>query len=108
MLPKSKRLNLKKDFKWVASGKKIESKFTTIFMKTGQNNFPRIGVATSLKYFNKAVERNRARRLVFSAMGTLYPDLSENTNIILLPKRVILDVKSKDVLLDLGEALTNK
>ena len=25
MLPKSKRLNLKKDFKWVASGEKIES-----------------------------------------------------------------------------------
>lgn len=105
MLPKSKRLNLKKDFKWVVSGKKLDSKFVTIFIKPGENELPRIGVATSSKYFKKAIARNRARRLVFSAIEKIYPRLPSNLNIMLLPKTSILDVKSNDVQSSLEDAL---
>ncbi len=107
MLPKSQRLNLKTDFKWVASGKKIESKFAKLFIKTGDNAFPRIGIAVSSKYFKKATDRNRARRLVSQALQTTYYQLPTTINIVALPKTGILEVKSADVLADLAESLKN-
>lgn len=105
MLPKSKRLNLKKDFKWVASGKKLETKYLKVFVEYGDNVMPQVGIAVSSKSFKKATERNRAKRIVSAASEMLYPRLPENINIVALPKAGILDVKSSDVLLDLEEGL---
>lgn len=105
MLPKSQRLNLKTDFKWVASGKRIESKLLTLFIKHGDNKYPRIGIASSNKFFKKAHERNRARRLVSEAFHNTYYLLPNTTNILALPKLRVLEVKSGEVLLDLQEVL---
>lgn len=110
MLPKPKRLNLKKDFKWVASGKKIESKFLTLFVKTDpstDSGQARVGIALSGKTFKKAHERNRARRLASAAFETIHPKLKAAINIVALPKGPILAVKSQDVLADLEQALKN-
>ena len=108
MLPKSQRLNLKKDFKWVASGKKIESKFLTLFVKVGDNSYPKVGIAASGKFFKKAHERNRARRLVAEAFHNTYYLLPNTINIVALPKIGVLEVKSGDVLLDLAKTLKNE
>lgn len=108
MLPKPARLNLRKDFKWVASGKKLESRFMALFLKTGENTFPRIGIATSSKVFKKAHKRNRARRLVSSAFESIFDRLPSTINIVALPKQHILEVKSQDVLSDLEEILKNE
>lgn len=105
MLPKSKRLNLEKDFKWVASGKKIDSKLLKLFFKVGENQSPRIGIAVSAKTFKKAVDRNRARRLASQAFQTIYYKLPTAINIVALPKAGIVSVKSSDVLKDLEEVL---
>lgn len=105
MLPKSQRLNLKTDFKWVVAGKKIDTKFVGIFLKSGDNLFPRVGIAVSGKHFKKAVDRNRAKRLVSKAFESLYPNLPKDVNIVALPKLRVLEVKSSEVLLDLQEAL---
>lgn len=108
MLEKSKRLNLKKDFKWVATGRRIETKFTKIFIKMGENSLPRIGIATAKANFKKSSERNRARRLLSFALQSLYGKLPSNSNIITLPKAGILEVKSNEVLLDLETTLKNE
>lgn len=108
MLLRSLRLNLKKDFKWVASGKKFESKFLKLFLKVGENQTPRIGIAVSAKTFKKATDRNRARRLISQALQTTYSQLPTNVNIIALPKAGILGVKSSDVLLDLEALFKNE
>lgn len=105
MLLKSQRLNLKKDFKWVSMGKKIETKYLKLFIKHGDNAFPRIGIAVSGKSFKKAHERNRAKRLVAEAFHNIYYLLSNTINIVALPKEGILSVKSGNVLLDLKEGL---
>ncbi|MDD5147385.1 MAG: ribonuclease P protein component [Candidatus Daviesbacteria bacterium] len=105
MLPKLQRLNLKKDFKWVAAGKKLETKYAKLFMKPGDNQTPKIGIAVSSKTFAKATQRNRARRLVSSAIESLYPSLPNNINIIALPKAGAIEVKSGDLSLDLEEGL---
>ena len=108
MLPKPARLNLKKDFKWVASGKKLETKYLRLFLRVGDpstNSWPRIGIAVSSKSFKKATDRNRAKRIVSSAFQSLYSLLPLHLNIVALPKTGVLGVKSGDVLLDLEEAL---
>lgn len=105
MLPKSQRLNLKKDFKWVAMGNKLETKYLKVFLKNGDNATPRIGIAVSGKSFKKAHERNRAKRLVAEAFHNIYYLLPNTINIVALPKEGILGVKSNDVLLDLEQAL---
>lgn len=108
MLPRSQRLNLKLDFKWAASGRKIQSNYLKLFVKDGDNIIPRIGIAVSSKIFPKAIQRNRARRLASKAFETLYKDLPKNVNIMALPKSGIISVKLQDVLLDLRELLENE
>lgn len=108
MLPKSKRLNLKKDFKWVATGKKVETKFLKLFLRTGDNQTPRVGIATSSKSFRKSSERNRARRLASFAFEALYPKLPSTINIVALPKVGITSVKSQDALSDLEGILKSE
>lgn len=105
MLPRSRRLNLKKDFKWVASGIRIEGKLITLFIRKGENKFPLIGIAVSSRYFKKAVERNRAKRLISAAIERLYTKLPFNINIVALPKSSILGVKSNDAALELKQLL---
>lgn len=108
MLPKSKRLNLKKDFKWVSSGKKMETKYLKLFVKMGDNQIPRIGIAVSAKSFPKSSQRNRARRVASAAFESLYPILPPSINIVALPKVGVLDVKSADVLWELEKVLTDE
>ncbi len=105
MLSKNKRLNLKTDFKRVAAGKKLETKYLKLFIQLGDNQIPKVGIAVSSKIFAKATERNRAKRIVAAAVESLYANLPNNINIIALPKRGVINVKSGDVLLDLEEGL---
>ena len=108
MLPRNQRLNLKKDFKWVVGGKKIETKYLKLFLKTGDNQSPRVGIAVSSHVFKKSSQRNRARRLISAALEALYLKLPQNINIVALPKATILSVKSGDVLMELEEKLQNE
>lgn len=105
MLAKPKRLNLKKEFKWVASGKRVDLKHTTFFIKKGENSFPRVGIALSGKHFKKATERNRARRLTSVALEHLYEKLPNNINIVALPKLGVLAVESKDLIQEYEEII---
>ncbi len=115
MLKKSQRLNLKKDFKWVASGKKLETtrpssggKYLKLFIRFGENEKPKVGIALSGKNFKKAVERNKAKRIVSQAFQSIYLTLPNNINIVALPKTSVLSVKSGDVLSDLEATLKNE
>lgn len=108
MLSKSQRLNLKTDFKWVVTGKKMETKFFKLFVRLGENQFPKIGIAVSSKVFKKAVDRNRAKRLMSAAFEVLYLKLPKTINIVALPKDGVTKVKSGDVLLELESLLKNE
>ncbi len=103
MLPKNSHLNLKIDFKRLISGKFIDSKYAKLYIKMGDEEKVRVGIATSSKIFRKAVERNRARRLVSAALEKLYKKLPLKLNILALPKVSILGVKSRDILVNLEE-----
>ncbi|MBI3485830.1 ribonuclease P protein component [Candidatus Daviesbacteria bacterium] len=97
MLPKFKRLNLKRSFKWVASGNKIDTPFFKIMYQFGENDFPLVGIAASKNNFKKAVDKNRARRLVSVAIQNLYPNLRNNLNLVIMPRAAILEKSPKDI-----------
>ncbi len=106
MLSKDKRLNLKTDFKWAASGKSIQTKYLKLFIKTSNKNlYSKIGVAVSSKVFKEAVERNRAKRVVFAAFEKFYQKLPSSINIVALPNKEVLSVKSDDIARDLESIL---
>lgn len=105
MLPKDKRLNLKYDFKWVSTGKKIDGSLIKLFIKPGENNFPRLGISVSAKVFRNATDRNRARRLVSIAFEDLYNRLENNLNIIALPKIGVLEKSSDEVKTEIDKML---
>ena len=105
MLPKPQRLNLKKDFRYVAAGSKGEGKYSKFFIRFGNNDFPKVGIATSTKVFPKSTQRNRARRLMSTAFQSIINHLPPTINIVALPKASILLVKSSDVRSDLEAVL---
>lgn len=107
MLPKSKRLNLKRDFKWVAAGQNLDTKYAKLFLRMGSNTTAKIGVAISSD-FKKATQRNRAKRVTFTAFKSLYSHLPPKINIVVLPKQSVLGVKSGDVLADLEKKLKDE
>lgn len=103
MLPKNKRLNLKKDFKRVASGKKLENNLVKLFIKPGDLLYSRIGIAVSKTVFKKAVDRNRARRLLSKGFENLYDRFPDGINIIALPKKEMVECSSDQVTRSLEE-----
>lgn len=105
MLSKGRRLNLRYDFKWVSAGKKIDGSLIKLFIKPGENNFPRLGISLSAKVFRKAIDRNRARRLVSKAFEDLYKRLDYNLNIIALPKIGVLQKSSDEIKIEIDKML---
>lgn len=105
MLPKSKRLNLKKDFKWVVAGQKIGNDLLQLYIRQGDNIQPKVGIALNKSNFKKATERNRARRLVSTGFESLYKLLPGNINIVAMPRPGVLELTSSEVADTLKELL---
>jgi len=101
MLPKSQRLNLKKSYNFVSVGKRVETANMRVMFREGENEVPLIGIALTTKYFKKATLRNRAKRLVSTAIQTLYPRLRKGLNLVIMPKSQILDKKPEQLVEEL-------
>jgi ribonuclease P protein component len=97
MLPKSKRLNLKKDFKFVASGNREETRSTKLFYLLAENEEPLVGIAITKKYFPKAHDRNKARRIASDVVEAVYGDLKVNINLVIMPKANILQNVKEEI-----------
>lgn len=91
MLDKLKRLNLKKDFRFISQGRKEFTPNFTVRFRPGENTSPRVGIALSKQHFKLAVSRNRARRLTSEAVARIYPCLRNNLNLVIIPKTGVLN-----------------
>lgn len=105
MLLKSQRLNLKKNFKRMATGKRLETTSFKIFSKTGENSQALIGIGLSSKNFRKANKRNRAKRLTSTAIQLLYPTLPTSLNLVIMPKSLVLDKSPESLVKELKDVL---
>ena len=91
MLPKKNRLNLKLDFKpTTQQGKRFQTKNLTIFISPNELGKTYAGIATSKRSFNKAVLRNKARRIVSLAIQNQFKNLRLGVNIVIMPKQGVL------------------
>lgn len=97
MLPRAQRLNLKKSFKWVRDGKKIEGNLVKLHVRFGENRSPLVGVALSKGHFKNAVDRNLAKRKVFSSFQSIYQNLPEGLNVVALPKGGVLKASQEEI-----------
>lgn len=91
MLPKSKRLNLKVSFKWVAAGSKTQTNNLKVMYRFGENEIPLVGIALSSKVFKVSTQRNRAKRLASRAVEENYSSLKKNLNLVIMPKATIME-----------------
>jgi len=105
MLPLSKRLNLSKDFKWVVKGQRRETESLKLFSKEGENITARVGISISKQYFKKAHDKNKAKRKVSKAIETLYPTLTNNLNLIIMPKSNVLEIAPERLLEEIRRSL---
>lgn len=97
MLRAVKRLNLSKDFKWVAKGRKIETPLFKIFYRTGENVQAKVGVALSKNYFRRAHERNQVKRMISQVIEQLYDGLPSNLNLVIMPKSAVLEIEKEKI-----------
>ncbi len=101
MLPKSRRLNLNRDFSRVVAGKKVETHSFKLFFKNGESENPLVGIALSKQYFKKAHDRNKARRISSQAIQSVYNSLRINLNLVIMPKTAVLEKTAEQLIEEL-------
>jgi ribonuclease P protein component len=97
MLPKSQRLNLKKDFSFVIQGKKTETPSMRLMYRVGENEIALVGIALAKKNFRKAVARNKVKRKASDAIQVHYERLRKDLNLVIMPKPEILKKRTEEL-----------
>lgn len=93
-----------KDIKNILSHNKNLLKTKTFIVIYQKNNlgYPRFGFIASKKLSKKAVERNRAKRLLKEAVRLNFPSIKDlSYDIVFIARKYILNSKLQDVLEDL-------
>lgn len=88
-----------RDFRRIYSKGKsyISTTLVTYVFKNNRSNDVRVGITTSKK-IGKAVQRNRARRIIMAAYREIYPQLQEGYDFIFVARGKTPFLKSTDVL----------
>lgn len=85
MLPKSRRICLKRDFERVFnSGRSVQGKLFRLKFLKNNLNFNRFAVVVSSKVSKKAVIRNKIRRRAWATISNLDPILNGSADIVLV------------------------
>ncbi|NOH12607.1 MAG: ribonuclease P protein component [Chloroflexi bacterium] len=91
------RLTKTTDFKRVRrSGKSYAHPLVVLITSPNELDFPRLGITAS-RAVGGAVQRNRAKRVLRSAMQTLWPEVQPGHDIVLLARQPILSRKSHEL-----------
>ena len=94
---KSKTLKENKDFsRLYYTGKSRADSCLVTYVSKSRRNETRVGI-TSSKKIGKAVERNRARRLIRASFSFFENDLNANYDIVFVARSKTTKVKMQDV-----------
>lgn len=84
--PKSSRLITKRDYSYVfTQAQAFHCKLFTVLVKPGLSKQPRLGLVVAKKVSNKAVERNRLKRVIRESFRSQFFD-NDNHDIVVLAK----------------------
>ncbi len=87
-----------RDFRRIYNrGKSYVNPILVVYVLKQKYDVTRVGITTSKK-IGKAVQRNRARRVIMAAYRELYPQLKEGYDIIFVARGRTPFLKSTDVL----------
>ena len=86
-------------------GKSYVSPFVVVYVNKNRTNNIRLGI-TAGKKIGKAVERNRAKRVITAAFASVLPNIREGLDFVIVARTRILDVKSTVVAVSLHKLLT--
>ena len=96
--PRSARLLLSRDFKRVFDrGINVVGKFMVIWVGDEGGEGLRLGVVASKRTFRRAVDRNRAKRLLREAFRLNRARFDARRDLVIIARRRILDAKRQDV-----------
>lgn len=108
MLKKENRLKSKKEFDLVKSqGRMCQSKsLGWLELRTDQVGI-KIGIIVSKKISNRAVDRNKVRRKLSTAVANNFSKIKEGARVIILGKKGILEEDEKKLELEIRTILEN-
>jgi len=107
---RSARLIKNSDFQKVFANKtNLVGKYIVIWFGEGiENAGLRMGVVASKRTFRRAVDRNRAKRLIREAFRLNRANFNTDKDLIIVARRRILDAKRQDVEHELAKILEGK
>ncbi len=87
-----RRLRRVRDFQRVYDGRRsIAGKFIVIWIAPGEGDAARLGVVASKRTFRRAVDRNRAKRLLREAFRLEFYRLGAKVDLVMVARRRILE-----------------
>jgi ribonuclease P protein component len=99
------KLRLKSEFNHVrVKGHKLVGRYCLLVTAPDTDGKLRCGVICGKKYSNRAVKRNRARRLMWESFRLLKPQIS-TCHMVLIARKMIADAKQMDVQAELERLL---
>jgi ribonuclease P protein component len=72
-------------------------RFMVLWLREGEGASLRLGVVTSKKVSNRAVDRNRARRVLRDIYRCHRSEFSGEVDVVIIARRALLDVPYADV-----------
>jgi ribonuclease P protein component len=103
---KNSRLRLNRDIRFVRDNARVvKGKYLVVQVAEAQDGCNKISIIVSRRFSKKAVQRNRAKRLIREALSTI-PETDSALWMILRPRQYILNAKSQDVAKELSDALS--
>lgn len=99
-LTRNQRIVKSADFQRIfGNGRKYIGKYLIMWVDEGSG---RVGVVASKNTFRRAVDRNRAKRLMRESFRLTAPQSGSAADVVLLGRRRILDVKMQEVKCELS------
>ena len=107
MLPRKYRLSNYLDFEKIKKeGKALTSKhFSLLFLDRNDDKRVRVGFVVSKKISNRAVIRNKVKRRLSEAFGTVIEDINCSCDFLVLSKKSIVGLKTDELTEEIKDVL---